>query len=805
MDLKMLAIQLEFAGFRERENLARQTAQEATPSDLAGVATFLTHKNASVRLGAVEILGQSSYRDAIPALTELARNGRGDERVFAIRALSRLATPRDTALRSLAQQWAREADEFVQIQARTLLAAVSSENLLPAAPTAPVAKPTPVAAESLAHEMLAATSDTERLKVLEALRALDDAPLTVALALIIQRGNASATGMAAGLVRARLANLTDGDAELQRILEDARTRHTTSPAATEALDLALITVATGDALARVCTRAHEQDNDLAQALLARLDRLRGAELASCADVLTSALLQRPERTSRFVSLLVRAIPELREGPRGRVKDLALRLVETLAPDGAPDENDLQLARLLQSTVKAGDALPMRLLGRLERGSRVAAHEAVLLLCARCATEEAARKLVSYLADPVESLRTRARELATSFQSTTARLELKPDGTAEITPIYRAPNGELLEVGQGSLRLASTGDAYVLDARGQPVRAADTPHGGCQCCARPRALVRQGRELPRCPQSGEPHLVDGKAQLLREHPLGRCRNCESIRPLKREGERVVCPVCRREHVLSGGAYMARPGAAPSHSSESPASRSLDDALPTPPSRDDLKLIEPPIARAMAANIFLVGKAEGRVWCGSGVIIARDGEHVLCLTNRHVVEEEGQAAELRALTLSGEKVPIQIEWVAPHDVDLALVSCQLRNPDAVTVMELGQGACLVGSPLFAIGNPMGLNWSYSSGALSAFRRWENKSGLELQWLQTQTPVGPGSSGGGLYHADGHLVGIITFIVASQVGGDAHFALSMSSIRETLHRDDVSWRAKRIIPLLEGPPLA
>src|SRR5690606_9290569 len=109
-----------------------------------------------------------------------------------------------------------------------------------------------------------------------------------------------------------------------------------------------------------------------------------------------------------------------------------------------------------------------------------------------------------------------------------------DGSATIVPAYRTPAGEPLQASHGVLATAG-GIHYALDARGEPVLESATEHGGCRCCERPRALVRQGRSRATCPITSEPHLIGaGKPTLERAHPLGGCGACESLAPLVRHG-------------------------------------------------------------------------------------------------------------------------------------------------------------------------------------------------------------------------------------------------------------------------------
>jgi S1-C subfamily serine protease len=68
--------------------------------------------------------------------------------------------------------------------------------------------------------------------------------------------------------------------------------------------------------------------------------------------------------------------------------------------------------------------------------------------------------------------------------------------------------------------------------------------------------------------------------------------------------------------------------------------------------------------------------------------------------------------------------------------------------------------VGEPLYALGSPAGLELTLSSGILSGVREQGN-----LKFVQTTTPISPGSSGGGLFDARGNLVGVTTLAVVGR----------------------------------------
>jgi S1-C subfamily serine protease len=150
-------------------------------------------------------------------------------------------------------------------------------------------------------------------------------------------------------------------------------------------------------------------------------------------------------------------------------------------------------------------------------------------------------------------------------------------------------------------------------------------------------------------------------------------------------------------------------------------------------------------------------------------------------------------MRALTVAGEVVAAEIIWRFGRGVDLAVLSAQVEQPDLLGRMSLGQGAGLVGEPVFAVGNPLGLAWSYTSGTLSAIRHWNTREGQAVRIVQTDATISPGSSGGGLFHGQGHLVGVISFGTQGEHGDSAHFALSIDTVRAAFAREDLRWRGR------------
>ncbi|MFA4904161.1 MAG: serine protease [Desulfobaccales bacterium] len=137
-------------------------------------------------------------------------------------------------------------------------------------------------------------------------------------------------------------------------------------------------------------------------------------------------------------------------------------------------------------------------------------------------------------------------------------------------------------------------------------------------------------------------------------------------------------------------------------------------------------------------------EGKpVGLGSGVMLP-SGD---VITNYHVAKAGG-----RYMVGQGKKgVPASLKAGDP-DKDLCLLSAPGL---AAKPARLGRAAGLkVGEPVYAVGAPQGLELSLSEGIVSQLR------GGPPPLIQTTVAISQGSSGGGLFNAEGELVGIITF---------------------------------------------
>lgn len=174
-------------------------------------------------------------------------------------------------------------------------------------------------------------------------------------------------------------------------------------------------------------------------------------------------------------------------------------------------------------------------------------------------------------------------------------------------------------------------------------------------------------------------------------------------------------------------------------------------------------------------------------GSGVIVRADG---YILTNKHVVSlPNGTVAPTVTVNIPGLKsMEGQVKGANPF-WDLAIVKINMKN---LPVAPLGNSDELqVGQKTIAIGNPLGLTRSVTTGIVSALgRSIRGEQGPLDGLIQTDAAINPGNSGGALLDSTGRLIGINTAIASvrgSQGNVGIGFAVPVNTARAAL--DDVA----------------
>jgi S1-C subfamily serine protease len=145
----------------------------------------------------------------------------------------------------------------------------------------------------------------------------------------------------------------------------------------------------------------------------------------------------------------------------------------------------------------------------------------------------------------------------------------------------------------------------------------------------------------------------------------------------------------------------------------------------------------------------GTGSGFVW--------DDNDHVV--TNLHVI---ATASEAWVRLSDGRDYNASLVGVSP-DHDLAVLRINVPN-NRPPPLPVGSSHDLkVGQRVFAIGNPFGLDWTLTTGIVSALdRSLSAENGATIEHLvQTDAVINPGNSGGPLLDSAGRLIGITTMI--------------------------------------------
>ena len=160
-------------------------------------------------------------------------------------------------------------------------------------------------------------------------------------------------------------------------------------------------------------------------------------------------------------------------------------------------------------------------------------------------------------------------------------------------------------------------------------------------------------------------------------------------------------------------------------------------------------------------------------GSGEVIKSDG---YILTNNHVIAIAVNGGKVEVTFSDGTTVPATI---VGRDVLTDLAVLKVAQSDNLKVIGLGSSDSVqVGQPVVAIGAPLGLSGTVTSGIVSAMDRTvevpaeDDHTALLVSALQTDAAINPGNSGGALVNCSGDLIGVPTAgaTVPSPEGGSS-----------------------------------
>jgi len=175
-----------------------------------------------------------------------------------------------------------------------------------------------------------------------------------------------------------------------------------------------------------------------------------------------------------------------------------------------------------------------------------------------------------------------------------------------------------------------------------------------------------------------------------------------------------------------------------------------------------------------NVFSVprGTGSGFIWDDAGHVV----------TNFHVIQG---ASEATVRLADGRDYRAGLVGVSPaHDIAVLRIGVGFQRPPPV---PLGTSADLkVGQKVFSIGNPFGLDWTLTTGIISALdRSLDSAGGATIDHLiQTDAAINPGNSGGPLLDSAGRLIGITTAIFSpSGASAGIGFAVPVDTVNRVV----------------------
>ncbi len=206
----------------------------------------------------------------------------------------------------------------------------------------------------------------------------------------------------------------------------------------------------------------------------------------------------------------------------------------------------------------------------------------------------------------------------------------------------------------------------------------------------------------------------------------------------------------------------------------------------------------VDRAMPSVVAITSKViyESQTWfgpmqregvgSGSGIIVGKNDDELLIVTNNHVVEG---AEELKVTFIDQVAVDAAIKGT-DADRDLAVIAVPLKNIAAdtlskIAIATLGNSDNLkVGQGVVAIGNALGYGQSVTVGYISALDRTvQTEDGDNQDLLQTDAAINPGNSGGALLNMQGQVIGINSAKYSSTEVEGMGYAIPISKAQDII----------------------
>ena len=255
--------------------------------------------------------------------------------------------------------------------------------------------------------------------------------------------------------------------------------------------------------------------------------------------------------------------------------------------------------------------------------------------------------------------------------------------------------------------------------------------------------------------------------------------KSTQRVRRSAIALVAAVAIGGSGVAVGAAAAAPAATSASATSASASRA-----PVAVGTDE-RASYADVVRQVLPSVVLISTTEG---LGSGIVLDDSGDIV---TNAHVT---GNASTFK-VQVPGDPTPRSASLVGAYPPDdLAVI--RVSDASGLQPARFGDSAkAQAGDVVLAVGNPLGLSGSVTSGIISATGRVVTEpasAGRPAATLpdaiQTSAPINPGNSGGALVTTTGEVIGIPTLTAAGSQGGSAVQGIGFA-IPSNLARDIAS----------------
>jgi putative serine protease PepD len=182
-------------------------------------------------------------------------------------------------------------------------------------------------------------------------------------------------------------------------------------------------------------------------------------------------------------------------------------------------------------------------------------------------------------------------------------------------------------------------------------------------------------------------------------------------------------------------------------------------------------------------FITAETDQGTATGSGFVVSSDGK---IITNEHVVDGAQQVTV--KLGTSNQELPATVV-AADASKDLALLEIDTGGASLHPLSFGDSSKVQVGDTTYAIGNPLGLDHTFTSGIVSALgRQIQAPDGSPIDnAIQTDAAINPGNSGGALLNSSGRVIGVNSQIATTNSSGGGAgnvgigFAIPSNTVRD------------------------